>query len=434
MAGCATPSPTPFLEPGPPPPGQGSIVFAGVDGNLYVAELGRGEILALTDDATEEDSAGDENRSYSGYVWVGAEVVYAAQIRDRVGSVRTAFYSQRPGARRRELASVEDFSAFYLYATPDESRVSFLGGTVNPELLMGSISVNDGGYVEHGRGQPYYWSWAPDGQSSVTHVGSPRSDAGSRLRVDRFSAGGEPEGGEAVARAPGFFQAPAFAPNGRGAAVVLRIDDQQGIYLLSPGGEIAGPVAATRGVVLLGWSPAGDLLAHIDGRYLPTGGVTGSLTVTDLRSGARRQLSSSASVVAWSPDGSKLAFFEPFIASAGGIQTLGFELSVYNAITGQTGSVTRFIPSAAWVQQILPFADQYARSSTIWDPTGSSIVISAIGPDGVPTVYVVDAESGRLDTTVSIAYQDEPDTDGIGPRGGRFRAIAHGQVPFFSFE
>jgi hypothetical protein len=85
-----------------------------------------------------------------------------------------------------------------------------------------------------------------------------------------------------------------------------------------------------------------------------------------------------------------IATFEPQISiDEEGEQILLLELSVLSVRTGDLQYVTSFRPTRAFLRQILPFYDQYQRSSTIWSPDNSTVVINAETKDARPGIFTV---------------------------------------------
>lgn len=441
LAGCATAVSIRLLEFGEPAMESGSIVFTGIDGNLYVAEPEQEALVALT---TEAETGRLE---YPAYAWSGAHVVYAAQEVTASGRGATTFYAHRPGERPEEIASLRDTAAFYLYPTPDGRRVSYLSGSPSGAFVMGSVGIDAGDIIEHGRGQPFYWAWSPDGDTAVTHTGSPNQRGGSALAFSGLTSDGAAREPERISHRPGTFRAPAFLPDGRGAAVVLSVAGRQGIYVVTDGGTPVGPIAPTRGAVSMAWSPNGRRLAYVDGAVVPPGAIAGALRIVSPGTGESRRVSDEAIAYFWSPDSTQLLFFEPFLIPQTQGVAVGLQMGVYSLLTDSVRMVTRFLPTSAWFGRILPFVDQYQRGTTIWSPDSRTVVIDAIGPEGLPVVYLVDPGSGeppaspttgrtaRAYTVASrLPVQDTAPLSMAGPQGGLFRAIAVGTVPFFSTQ
>jgi TolB protein len=105
----------------------------------------------------------------------------------------------------------------------------------------------------------------------------------------------------------------------------------------------------------------------------------------------------------WSPDGEQVVYFVPAIAedpdtgqAVEGAEPLIFLImSIADAKDGSVREVTTFLPSTSFLN-IIPYFDQYQRSSTIWSPDGNYLVVSALSTeDGTPGIFIVPS-SGSL--------------------------------------
>lgn len=67
-------------------------------------------------------------------------------------------------------------------------------------------------------------------------------------------------------------------------------------------------------------------------------------------------------------------------------------------------TIATVVPSPLWVNQFLPFFDQYALSHRIWSPASDAIVLPMLGPDGTSRVVVV----GLDGTQREVAAGDMP--------------------------
>lgn len=435
LAGCATVETVPVLEGGDPALESGSLVFTGSDGNLYVADAGRDDLIRLTDDADLESGA----LRYSAYAWAGDAVVYATQETDPTGSIGTTLTAVRPGERPRELFRDEGFAPFFLSPSPDGSRIGYLGGRAGtPGFAMGSVDLESGGRIDHGVGQPFYAAWSPDGGSLVTHIGPPGTRMGSRLAIQTL--GGD-DG--AVARAvdlgldAGVFQTPDYAPDGSRIAVVLGDPEGSGIHLLDESGDDLGRLVTLEGTAAsVAWSPTGNRLAYLDGVFTRTGALAGRLYVAGFGSSRPELVSEIAIAHFWSPDGTKVLYFEPFEARGPGSNALAYRVVVYSIIDGESTVVASMRPAPAFVAQIVPFVDQYERGYTLWSPDSRLVALNTLGANGSQYVHLLDTETYEAGEAFRVSYrlvqEVPPELLGIAPAEGvRTRAIAEGTNPFF---
>jgi Tol biopolymer transport system component len=235
----------------------------------------------------------------------------------------------------------------------------------------------------------------------------------------------------------GPFQTPAFAPDGNSVALVLNRDGANAIYIVSTDGERAARLSELEGAAALAWSPGGERMAFIDGRYSPTGGVVGKLWVADQSAGRIELVSDSAAGFFWSPDSTKLVYLEPFIVRAGEDSSIFlYRIGIYHTLDGRTDALGAIRPTAEFVRQIMPFFDQYHRAYTIWSPDSRLIALNAVAENGVPVIHLVDTELRRSGDAFSVAYRIPVQT---GMRGGFFpvegvssRILGLGTIPFFN--
>jgi len=433
-AGCQTPSTSVFLESGDPALTAGSVVFGGMDGNLY-ATRGDNDIVQLT----RNGGGGSEGPVYGAYGWSGDRVVFGAQELSGDREITGFIYSVVPGESPRRLVRRRGFAPFFIYPSPDNNRVGYLGSVIGEQgFLMGSVAANGRQDVVHGVGQPFYSAWSPDGLRLLTHIGLPFGPSGSRMQfqsVDVMIGGGSPE--PVLDLRTGSFQAPAFSPDGESIAVSLRRAGTNVLALISPDGAVIRDIAPLNGTAAMEWSGSGKQLAFIDGQYLQTGGITGSLWISS-STGALRQVSERVAAFFWSPDGSKLIYFEPFFAGSGSRGTLLYRLGLYRPSEDNSENIGLLRPSEAFVRQIVPFFDQYHRAYTIWSPDSQLVVLNSTRADGVPVIHLVDTERLRSSEQFSVAFtipaQSNPEDGLITEDGVTTRVLSYGTVPFFSTE
>jgi Tol biopolymer transport system component len=436
LAGCVTVEQVPVVETGEPALEVGSVVFGGVDGNLYVATAGSDSLVRLT------RRAGGENPRvvYSAYAWAGTKVVYATQEVSASGNVDTTVYGVTPGGNPERLLRKEGFAPFFLYPSPDGSRVAYLGSEAgSTQFFLGSVRLDGRREVEHGRGQPFYSAWSPDSRQLLTHVGLPGSTTGSYMQfqsVDGLEDGDPPPPPLAVRT--GSFQAPAYSPDGTAIAVVTRDGGTNALALMSADGSEVAPLRILDGAAAIAWSPGGQRLAYIDGGPSPLGGIIGNLWVTEIATGEMRPVSGRATAFFWSPDNTRLIYLEPYLVGDAGGSVLLYRVGVYRTFDGSSEVLGSLRPTAEFVRQIVPFFDQYHRAYTIWSPDSRLVVLNGISDEGTPAIHLIDTERRRSGNEFSVAYRlptQLSDAGGWFPADGvASRILALGTVPFFSME
>jgi Tol biopolymer transport system component len=435
LMGCTTPAEFPVLETGEPALNSGSIAFLGLDGNLYTMLEGESTVRQITTDA----SADSLDLRYSGYAWIDEKIVYVAQLDPGRENARSRILIATPGDGSRELLTRDGIAPFFLLPSPDGQRVGYLGSQRGEGgYVMASVDIESGDTIVHGKGQPFYSAWSPDGSDLLTHVGRPTGQAtGSSLTLRDSTLDGF-EGGSRLDLITGRFQSPAYAPNGDSIAVVLTDrEGRAGIHLLSAEGEDAGRIATTRGSTALGWAPNGSQIAFIDG-VLPAGtALGGPLAVVG---GSRREprvISRFAIAFFWSPDSTKLLYLEPFAVE--GSSQIGYRVGLFRTFGGDSQIIATIRPAPEFAQQIIPFFDQYNRAYSIWSPDSRNIVLNTLADTGERVIILMDTEVDFSDDTFRVSYTPVQDLDErsanlgiLTPEGAVYRPLFYGTVPFFS--
>lgn len=383
----------------------GLIVYIGADGNVYTLNQAGEKKTQVTSDAVL--TGGGTTRYYDFPVWSpdGERIAFVGVARSPSSeAIETKLYTARKDGRDlvEAYSSAEHFP-FYLYWSPDGETVSFLATAAGGQnLVLQTVPAGGGEARMLDAGQPYYWSWAPSGDSMVVHVGGARaSRPDARLAFLRINERIEEHG---IDLKPTNFQAPAFSPDGEWLLFAAETDDgKNALMLADSAGQVDRVITAydAEGSIAFAWSPNSQRLAYIasDRQRL---GTLGRLTLVDLGSPEAATTLEAENVWAffWAPDGEQLAYLVPEVVSAptpeGGGDSSGeallLRLSVTNA-KGQSHRVADFFPTQDFVN-VLPYFDQYHRSTTIWSPDSQNLVLSAYGAQGSPGIFIVGSSGG----------------------------------------
>jgi len=414
LAGLACAAVGAGLETGtltPAPASVGKLAVVGADHNLYAIDPLSGDQTALTDDAAVNPN--------------GASVVYGAPTwaprtgqlaftRTRITAagahlVDLMVSSGQPGG---SVAAFSDASRtpFYIYWSPDGETLSFLASAADGSL--GAYLWRKGSGVELlDQGQPYYWVWAPDGAYLLAHVGGSEADNPEGARLSLFQ--GQPMKARHLPLAPADFQAPDVSADGKHVLVASGLTNgASALNMWDVEGGTETQLVALDGPVGFGWSPAGDSIAFLTlpGTSQETFGSLGWVDMTNMDS--PQEMTGVASHVAgffWSPLGDRLAYLVPELVTPGNQQPvanrrqsgqLALNLFVVAANSRTATKVASFTPTEDFLS-VLPFFDQYERSTTIWSPDGKRLVFTGTAQSGPPGVYVVDAEGNSSPRRVS---------------------------------
>ena len=295
-----------------------------------------------------------------------------------------------------------DQPVFYVYWAPDSQALAFL--TTEPDgLALRRTPVDTTSAASLIRnGSPMYWQWL-DPTRLLVHSGGNDPDA----FAGEVGLDGQPAGSTLVD--PGSFRAPARSTDGRYLAftttgnggresVVVESSDGSGRHDV----PVDSPAAFE-------FDPTGDTLAFTAAdRAGDTAGIPiGPLRTVDPRTGAVRTLLE-GSVVSffWAPDGKTIAAIsvpEPghtrtatndrgitlarvgprTFEAAAGVQ---LRLTFVDAASGTLRSAEDIRLSDLFINQVLPYFDQYALSHRFWSPDSRSIVLPVDNDQGVPQI------------------------------------------------
>ncbi len=311
-----------------------------------------------------------------------------------------------------------DHLPFYLYWTPDGRWLSFLTNEPAGIALRvaaadgtGPPAVGDGAGVIR-IGAPLYFDWVDAGHVLV-HVG---------LGPDAFVGEVGPDGTSLAPAVPGTgsFRSAIVSRDGRYLAYVHSVDTSSGeIVVAARDGSTRQPLPVF-GPAAFVFDPTGDRLATIAaGAPVADAGAfpVGPLRLLDPASGEVRTLLD-GSVVSffWSPDGRTIAALrqaqpgdEPVSADAGIVlaaargsasstgdpaqaEGVPARLAFIDVATGAVRSERVVHLGADFVDQLLPYFDQYALSHRLWSPDGGSILLPLVDADGTGRLYVVPAD------------------------------------------
>lgn len=390
---------------------SGLIAYVGADGNIYTIDQGGGHQMALTDDATTE---GEELLTYVFPTWSpdGGRVAFVG-YKGKAGegiSEASLFVAREDGSEKVQAFTSADNRPVYLYWSPDGEHVSFLATTPgSASLVLDVVPATGGDALTLDSGQPYFWSWSPDGKSVFVHVGGAK-DARSDARLARLLFGDTIDQNvteEALEHRPVQFQSPEFSPDG--SMLLFAAENDGGtpaLMLADAAGNVQRVVTTFDGSVAFAWSPDGERIAYI-ASDTQTVGTLGKLTIADAHGTSDPIVIEDEPVLAfyWAPDGEQLAYFVPSVIqptpepgqSSAGTDSAVIRLALFvtDATTGDSRPVAGFVPTNEFLN-VLPYFDQYHRSTTLWSPDSQNLVLSAYRGDGTPGIWVA-AASGNLE-------------------------------------
>ena len=326
-----------------------------------------------------------------------------------------------------------DAPPFYLYWTPDSRQVAFLTQEANGISLR--IAPADGSVAATTirQGAPLYWDWVDSGRL-LAHIGGGALDAfvgevGLDGRVDAtvitpdtsFSPATSAAPGSAVS--PGVFRSPAVTHDGRYRAYVEVTGAAAEEIVLEARDGSSKRTLPVPGATAVEFDPTGASLAYVapaEASAQPQDLPLGPLRLMDPTSGSSRTLLGGTVVgFFWAPDGKTIAAlelpgpgnngvqadtprFEPALARLTGTRVrtpgaidaaagIGLHLAFVDVATAAVRSQRDVRVSVTFVNQILPYFDQYALSHRFWSADSASLALPLVTADGTDQLAVIPA-------------------------------------------
>lgn len=371
----------------------------------------QGQLTTCAPDGSDTRVLTRPDRLYQFPAWSPDGSRIAAVGSDRGGSGVYCFADDAQGEQLQLYRSFAGTgkSPFYLYWAPDSQRLTFLAN--NPVGGIGFHIVDREALAESrllALGQPFFWQWGKDSAEIMIHTGG-----GDEGRLDFI----DPTVGPKKSRnhaTPGYFQSPGISPSGNYIAYAALDEDGKSSIVLENRNSRRKIVHAHRGAVVLGWSPTREHIAFMapesnEMHYY------GPLRLLGL-DGKVKMLSSEAVLAYfWSPDGQKIAYFSPTRTASsshvsgntgsasinGGSQygmgnsrleksltsekvseresdIVRLELWIVDLQSRTRMMLHNFRPTRLFLNQFLPFFDQYTHSHRIWSPASDALVLPLV--------------------------------------------------------
>lgn len=381
----------------------GLIAYIGIDGNIYVSDQGGGKLSQLTTDANISSDQTEFN-FYQLPTWSqdGNQLAFVGTSGTKTNATAKLFVANIKDAQQKEIYSSRSEFPIYLYWSPDEANVSFISTSVSgASLILQNVPVAGGERTVIDTGSPYYWSWAPDGRTLITHSGgAANSTSPEHLAFIQLQDSGIIEDGLDTAPAP--FQAPAWSPNGSHILLTRLQDGKKEIILTDGTGVYERSIGKFELNTAFGWSSDSKKVAFIDGtQAMNNAGVLGKLNVLNIETNEKVSVGESVVAFYWSPNSEKVAYYVPILYNdpAAGSDTSGkrllLQLNMLDVKTGVSRELFTYQPTEQF-QNTLPYFDQYHQSNTIWSPDNNNLVLSFLDKDGKPGIAIV-AASGQME-------------------------------------
>jgi WD40 repeat protein len=396
-------------EPEPTPQPEPLLAVTDGDGRLFTMDPDGGSVV--------EYKAPDE-RQFGFPAWSpdGSRIAVTGSGADGIRLYR--FDRGRDAESSGEPAILYDERGqppFYLYWSPDGRQIGFL--TQQPDEIALRLVPADGSAEARivRKGAPLYWDWVGNDRL-VTHIGS--SGAGSFLgEVDLKGDSTETETLDA-----GFFRSPAVSRDGSLRAYVTTGQDSPGMVTLESTDGSNRRQAPVFGTAAVSFDPSGRTLAYVASEQRSAEDLQfplGPLKELDPGSGKTRTLLP-GDVVAfyWSPDGTTIAalMLPPADDEIVGVpgarvasvrigpdeadrplpnQGIPLTLVFVDVASGAIESSREVDLTTRYVNNILPYYDQYALSHRTWSPDSSAIALP-LDAEGDDRLFVIPADGSEM--------------------------------------
>lgn len=392
------------------PKSTGKIAWIGADYNVYTLDFADGETRQITDDASN-------SRRYQWPTWSRSGVLahFCCDPQFSRGLFKAEVYISTDGlTASEEIYSRINEGAIYAYWSPElcgaGAPCGNLAVLIN-NLEFGTLSVelfqlDERGISSRslGTGQPFYYSWSPDGQQMVWHRNNRNLDIYD-LKEAQIT--------RSFQQISANFLAPAWSPvddrilygfptTSRGVDLVIQAQDSSRQILVSD----------VQGAVSFSWSPDGNYVAY---RTI-FDSVLGPVVVVDAVTGEIVTQTSLGDVIAffWSPDSKSIAYVTP--ASPSGSFTInnansekrlqnsdGLSWSVLDVSSRFDRVYSNFVPTSEMIYLLLYF-DQFSQSHRVWSPDSKHLLYSEITGADEPQPVISLLDVTQADTVpLSIA-------------------------------
>lgn len=378
------------------------IVYVDNDLNIQLVDAKGEQHVALTTDASES-----EQRLYMYPTWSPDSQRIAFIGVNGSGSQDSVLYTvSSTGNNRATVFKSSTQVPFYLYWSPDSQQIGFLAQSNSEMALMLGHADGKKDAQKLETGSPFYWAWSPDGQSLLLHIGGSHHDSEkARLALLHWQGANT---STALARGPSDFEAPQYSPDGSMILYAGTADtSNDALYVADAQDTNAHVITKFSGRIAFAWAPAGKKIAWIVSD--PDAGLPnlGTVFVSDADGkNSKAVTTEDALAFYWSPNSQQIAYLAlpgtdtqscafnctraPGLAAplTQG-QALHLRWRVTNLADGHTRTIATFAPTEEFVS-VLPYFDQYARSTTFWSPDSQKFVYTQSESDSSGTVWVAD--------------------------------------------
>lgn len=315
-----------------------------------------------------------------------------------------------------------DRPPFYVSWSPDGTALSILTTELDGLALRLAPADASAPAAVIRQGAPMYWTWADPDRLLVHSGGEGLAGFFGEVRTDGVAT-------EPTAILPGGFRVPAVSSDGRFRAYATPGDGTTQPIVVETRERTDPHTLDVFGTAAIAFGPGTDelsIVAAAEPRQ-ETSVPVGPLRLMDASSGVVRTLLSGTVVASfWAPDGKTIAALEvpgpggdnvaiagrallisstsPQTAAAAGAK---LRIIFVNVESGAIRSHWSFEISGLFIDQILPYFDQYALSHRMWSPDSAAFALPVVD-DGSEQITIIQAD------------------------GSGARVVAHGVAGFWS--
>lgn len=376
---------------------SGLIAYVGNDGNIHLIDQSGASAAQLTTDVTPENR---NSVLYRLPAWSRDSNQLAFMRHEREGEslISEIFVANTTDEITKKILSGSDFT-IYLNWSPDNQNIGLLTSAASGQtIVLQNLSIDGAQKTIVDAGNPFYWSWAPDGKTMLVHKNGGNPNAPQQIAFLKNNADEVLE--FVLEERPASFQAPAWSPSGEYILIsTISADNKKQLVLTDSTGANPKTISEIPLNTIFAWAPDSEQFAYIIGKDSQLqGGAIGELHVADVFGSEEIVIDENVFGFFWSPDSSQLAYFIPFVSTSenedgsttGQQQTLYFSLNILDIASGESKEIAVYQPTEEFFS-IMPFIDQYHQSITIWSPDSNNLVISFLTQEGIPAIAIVPA-------------------------------------------